>query len=64
MKEIYSIKEISNYLQISISMTRKLVKEKKIPYFKIGNRIKFNIYEINKWVLKNQEKESLYSLFS
>lgn len=63
MKTILDLKEISNYLNISESKIRKLVKERKIPFFRIGNRLRFNLQEINKWVEKNQEKESLNSLF-
>lgn len=63
MQQICNIKDVSIYLNISVSMLRKLVRERKIPHFRIGNRIKFNLNEIDKWVEKSQEKESLNSLF-
>ena len=62
-KEICDIKELSNYLKISIPEIRKLVREKKIPNFRLGNRIKFDLKEINKWIEKLQEKETKKSLF-
>lgn len=62
-KNICNVKELSNYLQISIPQIRKLVREKKIPYFRVGNRIKFDQNEINKWIEKLQEKETKKSLF-
>jgi len=62
-KEICNIKDLSNYLKISISEIRKLVREKKIPNFRLGNRIMFDLIEINKWVEKLSEKESLSSVF-
>lgn len=63
IKDILNLKEILDYLSISESMLRKLIREKRIPHFRIGNRIKFNLNEINKWIEKNQEKESQNSLF-
>ncbi len=62
-KEICNLKDLSNYLKISISEIRKLVREKKIPHFRIGNRIMFDLKSINTWVEKLQEKESKTSLF-
>lgn len=62
-KNICNIKELSIYLQTSIPQIRKLVCEKKIPYFRVGNRIKFDLNEINKWIEKLQEKEAEMSVF-
>lgn len=54
-KEILNIKELSTYLNCSISQIRKMVYENKIPYFRIGNRLMFKCSIINKWI------ESLYN---
>ncbi len=62
-KEICNIKDLSDYLKISISEIRKLVREKRIPNFRLGNRIMFDIKKINKWIENLEEKESLNSLF-
>ena len=62
-KNICDIKELSLYIKTSIPEIRKLVREKKIPYFRVGNRIKFDINEINKWLENLQEKEIKNSLF-
>ena len=62
-KEICNIKDLSSYLKISTSEIRKLVSEKKIPNFRLGTRIMFDLIEINKWVEKLAEKESKYSVF-
>lgn len=61
-KNICNIKELSIYLQTSIPQIRKLVREKKIPHFRVGNRIKFDLNEINKWIEKLQEKEAEMSV--
>ncbi len=62
-KEICNLKDLSNYLKISISEIRKLVRERKIPHFRIGNRIMFDLKSINTWLENLQEKESKTSLF-
>lgn len=62
-KKICDIKDLSLYINTSIPEIRKLVREKKIPHFRVGNRIKFDINEIDKWLEKLQEKEVKNSLF-
>ena len=62
-KELCDIKELSSYLRISISEIRKLVKQNKIPHFRVGNRIKFELNTINLWIEKLEQKESKKPLF-
>lgn len=61
-KNLCGIKEVSNYLDLSESMIRKMVREKTIPFFRIGNRLKFDLIEINNWLdnLKKRECERLW----
>ncbi|MCI8485441.1 MAG: helix-turn-helix domain-containing protein [Lachnospiraceae bacterium] len=56
-KEICGIKEMKEYLKISDSGLRVLIRKKEIPYFRIGNRIKFDIQEINKWIEESKKIE-------
>jgi len=63
MKEILDIKQLSNYLQVSISEIRKLVRQKNIPYFRIGNRLKFELANINLWIEELEEKNKKILLF-
>ena len=62
-KEICDIRLLSSYLKISISEIRKLVREKKIPNFRLGTKIMFDLKDINKWVEQLAEKESKKSIF-
>ena len=62
-KEICDIKKLSTYLKISESEIRKLVREKKIPHFRLNSAIRFDINTINKWVEKLEEKEEKTMLF-
>ncbi len=61
-KNLCGIKEVSNYLDLSESMIRKMVREKTIPFFRIGNKLKFDLIEINNWLdnLKKRECERLW----
>ena len=63
MKEILDIKQLSNYLQVSISEIRKLVRQRNIPYFRIGNRLKFDLENINLWIEELEEKNKKILLF-
>lgn len=63
MKEIYNIKELSNYLKISPSEIRKLVRQNQIPYFRVGNRIKFEKQSINEWIENLEKDNSRNSVF-
>jgi excisionase family DNA binding protein len=61
-KEICGIKELATYLDMSESGIRKLVREKRIPYFKILSSIKFDLKEINLWIENKQNEESKFSV--
>ena len=63
MREICDIKYVSNYLQVSVPEVRKLVRMNEIPFFRVGNRLKFDINNIDKWIEKLEEKEQQNSLF-
>ena len=56
-KNICDIQELSNYLKVSVSEIRKLVREKRIPFFRIGNRLRFDLNKVNNW-LEKMEKEN------
>jgi excisionase family DNA binding protein len=62
-KEICGIKELATYLDMSESGIRKLVREKRIPYFRVLSCIKFDLKEINLWIEKSAKEESKNSLF-
>lgn len=62
-KEIINIQELSSYLKISIPEIRKLVRQSNIPYFRIGNRLKFDLANINLWIEELEEKNKKILLF-
>lgn len=50
--EIMNIKELSDYLKISSSTIRRLIRKKEIPYFKISSQYFFSKLSINDWISK------------
>lgn len=62
-KEICDIKELSSYLTISIPEIRKMVRAKEIPFFRLGNRLKFDLKSINNWLDEKQKNDSEKVLF-
>ena len=54
----FDIDEVSRYLRIPKSTIYKYTMDKKIPFFKIGKRIRFNKNSIDEWVKKLEGETS------
>lgn len=54
--KVINIKELANYLSCSVSTIRRLVKEDKIPYFRIGVKLYFNLLSIKEWIKENEKR--------
>lgn len=61
--KICGVKELMEYLNMSESGIRELIRRKEIPFFRIGTRIKFDLVEINKWIEEKKEEEQVNYLF-
>lgn len=57
--ETFKIDGLSKYLNTSSSTIRRLIKEGKLPYFRVGGIIKFNKVSIDNWI-KEQELNNLH----
>lgn len=55
------IKEASEFLGCGEWKLRQLVKENKIPYYRIGNRIKFSEQALEKWINSEMKRNYKYS---
>lgn len=51
------IKELTEYLSIPKGSLYVMVCEKRIPYLKIGKRLKFDLQEIEVWLKDKRIKE-------
>jgi len=49
-----SPKELSQYLGVSLQTVYEWTSQKKIPYVKLGRLVKFDIKEIDKWMLSQR----------
>ena len=50
-------KKVANYIGVSTSMIRKLIKLKQIPFYKVGERIVFKRSIIDLWISNKLKKE-------
>ena len=55
MKKLIGVKELAEYLDIKVDTIRSWVWMKKIPYYKIGRLVKFDIAEIDKWLEERKQ---------
>ena len=51
-KRLLDIHEASNYLSFSVHTLYKKVERREIPFCKVGRTIRFDIFELNKWIEK------------
>lgn len=56
-EEIYTIDELSKYLKTSKGTLYWLTCKKRIPYFKVGKRLRFRKSTIDKWAEKQENSK-------
>ena len=49
-KRFFNVREISIYLGMSVPTIYRYAEEKKVPYFKIGKVLRFDVQEIERWM--------------
>jgi len=54
---ILDIKQCAEFLNISISLIRKLVRKKEIPFYRIGAKLLFSKSEIENWLKTQQNNQ-------
>ncbi len=55
-KKIMDVKELAAYLKISVDGVYAMVRERKIPYYKVGRRVRFDLVEINAWLEQRKQQ--------
>jgi excisionase family DNA binding protein len=53
---IMTVREVADYLKIAEKTAYRLVLDKKIPGFKVGNSWRFRAKEIDEWISKQTKK--------
>ncbi len=56
-----TIDEAAQYLRCSLRHLRETVSRKEIPHTKFGGKVLFNRTRIDKWMIKNEEKPTIYA---
>lgn len=56
-KRYIGIKELSEYLDTPVKTIRYWITMRKIPYYKFGKLVKFDLQEIDKWAEERKVKE-------
>lgn len=56
-EEIYTIDELSEYLKTPKGTIYWLTYKKRIPYFKVGKRLRFRKSTIEKWAEKQENSK-------
>ena len=49
-KDIFTIKEVAEYLQVTERTLYRLAQQKKIPAFKVGNAWRFRREDLDRWI--------------
>ncbi|MCH7504278.1 helix-turn-helix domain-containing protein [PVC group bacterium] len=55
-KRYISSQELSDFIGVKPQTLRKWVCYRKIPFFKVGRMVKFDLREIEKWMEKKRRK--------
>jgi excisionase family DNA binding protein len=52
-KEVMTVTEVAEYLQVSEASVRRMLKAKKLPAFKVGQQWRFRKALVDKWMDEN-----------
>lgn len=55
-KELMTVKEAAKYLRLSESKVRQLVFIKEIGHLKFGRSVRFNRFDLDKWIDLNKQE--------
>ena len=53
---VLNTKEVASYLSCSVASIRRFVKNKKLPFFKVGSKLYFNLTDVEKWSVENGKR--------
>lgn len=56
-KKLIGTKELAKYLDVSIGTIYSWVWQKKLPHYKVGRLVKFDLKEIESWIKERRVKE-------
>lgn len=62
-KSHMNITETAEYLNVSVSLLRKLVRGRDIPFYRMGYRIMFSKDSLDKWIANKERTENKNDIF-
>jgi len=57
-EEIFTIKELAAYLKLAEKTAYRLASDGKLPGFKVGGAWRFRKSEIDRWIVKQEQKKA------
>ncbi len=57
MDEVLTPKEVAERLKVSQVWIYKLVREKRIPFYRLGKNVRFSEIDLQKWMEESRNKE-------
>lgn len=55
-----NVREVSEYLDLSVNTIYSLVSKRRIPFVKMGRLTKFDLEKIDDWIKENSVKEEKF----
>ena len=59
-KRLINVRELSEYLDLSVNTIYCLVSQRRIPFVKVGRLTKFDLQKIDQWIEENSVQEKKF----
>jgi len=60
LRRLINVREVSEYLDLSVNTIYSLVSKRRIPFVKMGRLTKFDLEKINDWIKENSVEEEKF----
>jgi len=60
LRRLINVREVSEYLDLSVNTIYSLVSKRRIPFVKMGRLTKFDLEKIDDWIKENSVEEEKF----
>jgi len=60
LRRLINVREVSEYLDLSVNTIYSLVSKRRIPFVKMGRLTKFDLEKIDDWIKENSVEEQKF----
>jgi len=60
LRRLINVRELSEYLDLSVNTVYCLVSQRRIPFVKVGRLTKFDLQRIDDWIKQNSVEEQKF----